>query len=422
MSERLHDVIIIGAGQGGLSVSYYLRQAGMEHVVVDRGGVAHAWSANRWDSFCLVTPNWTVNLPGRPYAGDEPNGFMARDVFVEYMKDWAAGFGAPVLGGIDVSHVRRAGDRFELETSGGPMRARQVVVATATYQHPKMPKVAAQAPADIRQLHAEAYKNPSQAADGAVLVVGSGQTGCQIVEDMLRAGREVYLCVARTGRLPRRYRGQDCLHWQREMGLLERTPDMLDAPERRFDGDPHLTGRDGGATVSLHDFHRRGVTLLGRLERFGGDVAHFRDDLAENLAFSDRYAADFRRKVDDFIAARGYAAPPPAASEMAGEPTPGAPQIAAPERLDLRAAGIRTIIWATGFTYDFSWIEGLDTDSCGYPVTDRGRSSIPGLYFCGLNWMTKRKSGILYGVDEDAQEVARLLSQNAPSRASSLSD
>lgn len=409
MTGPVHDILIVGAGQGGLSVSYYLCEAGVKHLVLDRGGIAHAWAANRWDSFCLVTPNWTVNLPGKPYAGDDHDGFMERDEFVRYMKDWARDFGAPVQCSTDVTRVSQANGHFLLETSRGPMRARQVVLATATYQKPKIPAIAAEVPAEIRQIHAEDYKNPSQAREGAVLVVGSGQTGCQVVEDMLRAGRRVYLSVARTGRLPRRYRGKDCLYWQQEMGLLERTPDMLETSRQRFVGDPHLTGRDGGATVSLHDFRRRGVTLLGRLDRIEGNEARLRDDLAENIAFSDRYAAEFRQKVDAFIADKGIKAGPAAPGELAGEPQAGDQPVAAPDRLDLKAAGIRTIIWATGFTYDFSWVDGLETDSCGYPVTDHGRSSIHGLYFCGLNWMTKRKSGILYGVAEDAREVAESL-------------
>lgn len=420
MSRADHDVVIVGAGQGGLSVSYYLRQAGTEHTILDRGGVGHAWEANRWDSFCLVTPNWTVNLPGRPYDGDDPDGFMLRDDFVRYLKDWARDFGAPVEAGIEVRRVRREGDLFVLETSKGPRTARRVVIATATYQNPKIPPVSAEIPDDIKQLHAEAYKNPGQAANGAVLVVGSGQTGCQVVEDFLRAGREVYLCVARTGQLLRRYRGRDCISWQQDMGLLDRTPDMLDTPGQRFVGDPHLTGRDGGATVSLHDFHRRGVTLLGRLETVSGNTARFRDDLADNLKYADDFAEDFRRKIDAFIAEKGLDAPAPTARDLAGGADPKNGPIPSIPELNLKKAGIGTIIWATGFTYDFSWIDDLETDEFSYPLMERGGTSIPGLYFCGLNWMSKRKSGILFGVDEDAGVVAGFLADQPAASHSPL--
>jgi len=405
VSSTVHDVIVVGAGQGGLSVSYHLCGSGVDHLVVDRGGVANSWVTQRWDSFCLVTPNWTVNLPGLPYAGDDPDGFMPRDTFVRYMQDWARDFGAPVREGVDVTAIRREDKLFWLDTSGGPLRARNVVVATATYQKPKRPKLPGKVPSQIREFHASDYKSPVQAAEGAVLVVGSGQTGCQVVEDFLREGREVYLCVARTGRLPRRYRGRDCLSWQEDMGMLERTPDMLDNPALRFAGDPHATGRDGGVTVSLYDFQRRGARLLGRLEGIDGNIAQFRDDLGESLRFADVYAANFRRMVDAYVAEKRIAAPDPGVADFAGDPMPEETVLSTPKTLDLKAAGIGTIVWATGFAYDFDWIEGVEIDGFGYPVTDRGASSVPGLYFCGLNWMIKRKSGILYGVAEDAATV-----------------
>lgn len=414
MSDTVHNLIIVGAGQGGLSVSYFLSDAGVDHMVFDRGEIGHAWIANRWDSFCLVTPNWTVNLPGKPYTGKDPDGFMLRDDFVQYMKNWAEGFGAPFVAGMNVQRVFRSGDLFILETNKGSVRARSVVVATATYQRPKVPDVSSQLPDHVRQFHAEDYKRCDQAADGAVMVVGSGQTGCQIVEDFLRSGKTVYLCVARTGRLPRRYRGRDCLSWQSEMGLLDRTPDMLENPGDRFLGDPHLTGRDGGSTVSLYDFHNRGVKLLGRLERVDGSVATFRDDLADNLNYADQFAASFMEKVDAYISEAGLSAPAPTEKELWGGPEIVGDKVKTPSTLDLNAARISTVIWATGFTFDFGWIDGLETDEFGYPVTDHGKTTLPGLYFCGLNWMTKRKSGILYGVEEDARAVAdHIIAQTA---------
>lgn len=408
------DILIVGAGQGGLSVSWHLRQAGREHLVVDRGGIGHAWDAQRWDSFCLVTPNWTINLPGQPYEGDDPDGFMTRDAFVGYLRDWARGFGPPLAAGVEVTRIRRSGDGLDVATSAGPVRARSVVVATATYQHPRVPALAARLPSEVAQFDAETYKSPAQAGPGAVLVVGTGQTGCQVAEDFLRAGRRVYLSVSRTGRLPRRHRGRDCIAWQKDMGLLDRTPDMLDRPERRFAGDPHLTGRDGGATICLRDFHRRGATLLGRLAGVRGRRLEFAPDLHASLAFADGYAADFRRAVDEHIAAAGVAAPPPTPAELADLPGPGPEEPPVIDAIDLDAAGISTVVWATGFTYDFGWIDGLPVDAQSYPLTEAGQSPVPGLYFCGLNWMTRRKSGILYGVADDAREVARRLCLRHP--------
>lgn len=405
MSEH-HDIVIIGAGQGGLSTSYYLRRAGLDHVVLDRGGIAHAWRHERWDSFCLVTPNWTIRLPGAEYAGDDPDGFMPRDDFVAYMEDWARGFGAPVRDGIEVTRLRGTAGRFRLESSDGSMTARVVVVATATYQAPRIPPLARHLPATVTQIAADAYRNPRALPDGAVLVVGSGQTGAQIAEESLEAGRRVYLCTGRAGRLPRRYRGRDCLEWQRDMGLLDRTPDMLDDPARRFVGDPHLSGRGGGHTLSLHDFHAKGMVLLGKLIGAEDGALRLAGDLRENLAFADAFADDFMGKVDAHIEHKGLRAPPATPDELAGEPPSGDWSLPVIERLDLAEAGITSLVWATGFNYDFSWIEFPVLDSFGYPRTERGVSRVPGLTFMGLNWMHKRKSGILYGVGEDARAVS----------------
>ncbi len=238
------------------------------------------------------------------------------------------------------------------------------------------------------------------------MVVGSGQTGCQIVEDLLRAGRKVYLSVGRTGRLPRRYRGRDCIAWQRDLRLLDRTPDMLESPAQRFASDPHVSGRDGGATISLHDFRRRGATLLGRL----GDVVEgelqFDDTLAEEIEFADAYAERFFASIDDYIETTNLDAPLPTLAERAGGPLDDDLPVEHLRTLAIEAAGIGTVIWSTGFAFDFSWIDFPVTDAFGYPVTQGGVTAVDGLYFCGLNWMTKRKSGILYGVAEDAEVVA----------------
>ena len=406
MSEAIETVLVIGAGQGGLSASYFLARAGISHRIVDRGGVAHAWERHRWDSFCLVTPNWTVNLPGKPYDGSDPDGFMLRDEFVSYMKCWADSFGAPVTSGVDARRIEKTGRQFRVMTDAGDIHARAVIVATATYQHPKFPGAARGIPEDILQLHAEDYRNPDQASPGAVLIVGTGQTGCQIAEDFLRAGRDTYLCVARNGRLPRRYRGRDILCWQRRMGYLDRTPDMLDHPGLRFVGDPHVTGRDGGATVSLYDFARRGAHLLGRLEGVEGRSLRLGDDLADNLEHADRFCTDLVARIDAFIEENGINAPPRSEADMLGFMAPGQRRPEAPARLGLDEAGIGTVIWATGFGFDFSWIEGLPTDGFGYPVTDGGASPMAGMFFSGLNWMTRRKSGILYGVEDDGRLVA----------------
>ncbi len=261
-----HDVIIVGAGQAGLATSYYLCQQGIEHLVLERGRIGESWRTKRWDSFALVTPNWTVQLPGAAYDGADPDGFMSGAAFVDHLGHWAGAFSAPVHEGVAVTRVS-PGDarRFRIDTSEGGLEADAVVVATSTYQTPRVPALANDLPKTITQLNAEHYRSPGVLPDGSVLVVGSGQTGCQIAEELNEAGRDTYLCVGKAGRLPRRYRGRDCLYWQDGMGTLDRTTDMLDTPAQRFRGDPHLSGKAGGRTLSLHDFRGNGITPLGSL-------------------------------------------------------------------------------------------------------------------------------------------------------------
>ena len=407
-ARRAHDALVIGAGQGGLAVSFLLTRLGIEHVVIERSSIASSWREHRWDSFCTVTPNWSIRLPGAQYAGDDPDGFLARDALVRHFDEWARSFGAPVRCGVAARAVRRdeAGDGFEVVTDEGALRARNVVVATSTYQHPHVPAVAKRLPPRLRQLTPHEYKHPEMLPPGAVMVVGSGQTGCQIAEELHEAGRAVYLCVGRAGRLPRRWRGRDCIEWQRDMGYLDRTPDMLDRPEDRFRGDPHLTGRDGGYTLSLHDFHRRGVRLLGRLVDCAGERARFDGELHAKMRFADEFCARIVGEFERHIAERGIDAPAPTAEELAGGPPEDGrmPDIA--RELDLAAANVGALVWATGYRYDFSWVEAPVLDRSGYPVAPGGVSACPGLCFVGLNWMTRRKSGILYGVGDDAKSVA----------------
>ena len=306
---------------------------------------------------------------------------------------------------------------FLIKTDRGYIKSEILVVATATYQYPKIPEIAKRIPDGINQLHADQYKNPSQLNDGGVLVVGSGQTGCQIVEDLLRDKRDTHLCVGRTGRLPRRYRGRDAISWQKEMNLLDRTPDMLNDLSLRFRSDPHCSGRDGGQTLSLHNFNREGVKLYGRLEDLAGTDFIFGNSLKSDIKYSDDFANDFRKNIDTYISEKNIEAPFPCANDFEGEYREEDPSIESPKTLNFKLASIKTVIWATGFQYDFSWIDAKVTDQMGYPLTDKGNAGIKGLYFNGLNWMTKRKSGILYGFNEDSvyvsNQIIDLVNENA---------
>ena len=395
------EVAIVGAGQAGLATSYHLTRLGIPHTVLERGRIGEAWR-RRWDSFCLVTPNWTITLPGAEYLGPDPQGFMPRDDFIAHLEDWARRFGCPVQENVAVHSVRHG---FVLETSNGPVHAKNVVIAASTYQRPKMPALAAVLPPRLFQLHAESYQRVDDLPDGGVLVVGSGQTGCQIADELDRHGRNVWLAVGSSGRLPRRYRGRDIIEWMRDYGFLDKRPEELDDPGQRFGGDPHLTGRNGGATLSLHEFHQRGIRLLGHLDGIDSERLELAGDLAANMRRADEVAAAMRRLIDGYVEQAGEEAPEASDNDLFGEP-PSGWSVIAPRELDLAQAGITSVVWATGFEFDFSWIEGAPLDTLGYPITRGGVSGVPGLYFAGLNYMTKRKSGIIYGVGEDAARVA----------------
>ena len=377
--------------------------------MLERSAVAASWRERRWDSFCTVTPNWSIALPGAAYAGGDPDGFLSRDELVRHFERWAESFAAPLRCGVEVRTVRPDGDGFAVETGAGIWRAENVVVATGTYQAPHIPPVAERLPRRVQQITADDYKRPDMLAPGGVMVVGAGQTGCQIAEELHEAGRDVWLCVGRAGRLPRRWRGRDCIAWQRDMGYLDRTPAMLESPRLRFRADPHLTGRNGGYTLSLHDFHRRGIRLLGRLTGCGGERAQFDDRLHDEMRFADGFCERITAEFDRHIEAHGIDAPPPTAEELAGGPPGDGAMPEIRRELDLAGAGIASVVWATGYRYDFSWIEAPVLDEAGYPVAPGGVSAWPGLYFTGLNWMTSRKSGILWGVGDDARSVARHL-------------
>ena len=401
------EVVIIGAGQAGLCTSYFLSAHGIDHALLERGVSGESWSKRRWDSFTLVTPNWTIRLPGAEYRGSDPDGFMGRDDFAAYLARWAGSFGCPVRTGVAATGLGPGTNaRLRVDTPDGPLEARVVVVATGTMQTPRRSGLAELVPPRIRQLDAETYRNPADLAPGAALVVGSGQTGGQIADELQLSGRRVLLSTGGAGRVPRRYRGRDCVSWLAELGFFDRTPDMLESPAQRFRAEVQASGRDGGRTISLHRFRRDGVELLGKLTAVDGERAHFADDLQRNMENADRFSRMFQENVDAHVERKGIDAPVPTAEELDGEPPEGDWSVPNRPSIDLGEENVTTIVWATGFSYDFSWIDFPVCDEMGYPATDRGATSVPGLYFMGLNWMVTRKSGLLYGVGDDARTVA----------------
>ena len=258
------DVVIVGAGQAGLAASACLSRHNIDNIVLEKFEIGASWRRQRWESFCLVTPNWTVRLPGEFYNGADPDGFMLGTEFVTYLENYAGRFTLPVQQKTNVQSAKLENSRWVVETSSGPVRAQALIVATSTYQTPSVPAFATRIDPRILSLSAASYRVPDRLPNGRVLVVGSAQSGAQIVEDLLTGGREVLLSVSRAGRVPRRYRGYDAIEWQDMMGFLDRPASALDDLRKRFGGEPHMTGRDGGHTVSLQHFHDQGVRLIGR--------------------------------------------------------------------------------------------------------------------------------------------------------------
>lgn len=397
------DTLIIGGGQAGLAISYYLSQAGREHLVLEKKRIASAWRDERWDSFTLVTPNWALDLPEMEYSGHDPDGFLTREQVVDYIEGFASRFDPPVREGVEATAVE-AGDGtegFVVSTRQGSCLADNVVVATGTYQRPRIPSFNQRITEDVLQIHSSEYRNPGRLPAGAVLVVGSGQSGCQIAEELHESGRDVYLATGSAGRAPRRYRGQDTTRWMEKIGYFERTVDQLDSPAERFRPSLHVSGKDGGRTLNLHRFYRDGMTLLGHIRDGRGGRVEVAPDLDKNLAAADKIARDFKLRVDKYILEHGLEAPEDDLPEL--REGYEAPVIT---ELDLMREGIATIIWATGYGFDFSWVNFPIFDEFGYPIQERGVTPQPGLYFVGLHWLHTIKSGLLAGVGADAAHVA----------------
>ena len=399
MPERI-DVVIVGAGQAGLAVSRELTEAGIAHVVLERGRVGQTWRG-RWDSFCLVTPNWFLQLPGYPYEGDDPDAFMLRDEVVAYLERYAAGFEAPVREGIEVTALSSGPDGgFLLETSAGEIMAGTVVLSTGAYQRPHRPAGAATLPEDLHQIDVEDYRNPAELPSGPVLVVGSGQSGCQIAEELHRAGREVFLACGRASWFPRRLGDRDLAWWALETGFLDAPLSSLPSPAARLAANVQASGVGGGHDLHYRTLQKMGVTLLGHFLGAEGRHAHFAPDLGESVAWGDERNAQLMDLVRKLVAERGL--PPP---EI---PEPEPLKTDAPEELNL--TGFGAVVFAGGFRPDYeSWVRIPGAfDELGFPVHEEGASTVAaGLYFVGVHFLRKRKSSLLNGVGEDATIVAR---------------
>lgn len=396
------ETIIVGGGQAGLATSYHLKQLGREHVIFETADKpAHAWRSDRWDSFTFVTPNWTIQLPGAEYNGSDPDGFLDRAEIVAYFEDYVKKFDLPVQFNTTVLEVSPLdGGGYQVRTDKKTYHAKNVVIATGSFQKPKIPTFSADLSKNVTQLHSGQYRNPSQLPEGAVLVVGSAQSGMQVAEELYQSGRKVYLSAGFAPRVPRRYRGRDIFAWLVDVGFFEQTPDKLPSPKARFGANPQLSGKNGGHSLNLHQFAHDGVTLLGHIAGAQDGKVTFKPDLKETLARSDKAEKDVIAMIDKYIEAKGIAAPQETVPEL--QDGYSAEEIT---ELDLKAADINSIIWAIGYTFNYDLVKLPVTDEDGFPATQRGVTQYPGLYFVGMNWLSSRKSAILLGVNEDVKSI-----------------
>lgn len=405
MDERI-DTLIIGGGQSGLVMSHMLRQHSVPHLVLERGRIAERWRSERWDGLRFQFPNWSVRLPEFPFPHADPDGFATGADIVAYLDAYATHVAAPVREGVTVTALRRADNgRFRAETSAGAIAARNVVIATGPYQRPVVPGLAGQIP--LPQWHAAAYANPGQLPPGGVLVVGSGASGAQIAEELQRAGRDVFLAVGQHRRMPRRYRGRDFIRWLEDMGL-DQTLAAQRGPDRRL---PLITGAYGGHTIDFRNFAAQGITLLGHLTGTDGDTLHFAADMAETVASGDAAYLGFLDLVDAHIDRNGLDVPPEPAARVPPAWPPGF--VDTPRQLNLRQAGIGSVLWCTGYRFDYGWIDLPVLTDGGEPRHRDGIADVPGVYFLGLPWLSRRNSSFLAGVGDDAARLAAHIAARA---------
>jgi putative flavoprotein involved in K+ transport len=412
-----HEVVIVGGGQAGLSMSHWLQQRDVEHVVFEKQRAMHVWQTRRWDNFCLVTPNWQCQLPGHPYRGDDPHGFMRRDEIVEYLEGFRRAVNAPLREGVAVTRARPIGEGggFEVTTSAGTCRAEQVVVASGGYHAPIVPPMAQRLPPHVLQLHSEAYRNAGALPPGAVLVVGSGQSGAQIAEDLHLAGRHVVLAAGHAPRCARFYRGRDVVDWLADMGYYDMPVEQHPLREGVRDNTNHyVTGRDGGRDIDLRRFATEGMQLYGPLLDIGDGVLRFAPALREVLDHADNVYNGINASIDKHIAARGIDAPPASVYAPAWVPPRERTE------LEIAASGIGSVIWCIGFSPDFGWLDAPVFNGRGQPVHRRGLTQVPGLYFLGLPWLHTWGSGRFSGVSRDAAHLAEAVGQHASRRAERL--
>ena len=406
--KKHYSVVVVGGGQSGLSISYCLKNKDIDHLVLEKNQIGYSWATKRWDTFCLVTPNWQCTLPGYHYREDDPEGFMEKDEIVNYIKEYAKSFDPPIVEGVEVFQVQKnqSEDLFELSTSIGDYTADRVVVATGAYHQPKIPRIGERFARKITQLHSSDYKNPQSLPDGEVLVVGSGQSGCQIAEDLHLAGRKVHLCIGGAPRSPRQYRGKDVVDWLDRMGYYDLTiENHPDKENVRKKTNHYVTGRSGGHEIDLRTFALEGMQLYGSLKEIKGDSLEFKPNLKHNLDRADEVAESIKNTIDEYIFKNQISAPTEPAYQPVWQPK------TEPLSLDYKQANITAVIWCIGYQSDFTWVKVPVFDGLGYPSHNRGVTSVNGLYFLGLPWLYTWGSGRFSGIARDAGYICNHIAE-----------
>lgn len=402
------EAVVIGAGHAGLGASHHLARHGIEHTVLERGRVGESWRSQRWDSFVLNTPNWMNRLPGETEIAEPRDAFLSGEAHVAHLQAYADAHRLPIRTGLIVTAVaarpRDGGFVVSADGDGGgvvEIETRNVVVASGVQRVPKIPAIAEALPAGIRQLHSADYRRPGDLPSGAVLIVGTAQSGVQIAEDLLDVGRTVYLCTSAVARFRRRYRGRDAMEWFQDAGFYDVTVEQLTDPQIRFAKQPAISGVGRfGHTVSLQFLAERGAILLGRPIAIEGDRLLLDDTVGANVAFADARSAEFNVELEKASRASGTE-PPELEPDPADEPHPDPMSIRSPRELGLGVAGIGTVVWATGFGGDLGYLRLPVFDPDGAPAHERGVTNVPGIYFLGIPWLSTRKSGIILGADAD---------------------
>jgi putative flavoprotein involved in K+ transport len=405
MAVEKVDTLVIGAGQAGVAMSEHLGRRGVPHLVLEKARIAESWRTARWDSLVANGPAWHDRFPGLTFPGLEDEAFAPKEQVADYFVAYADKIEAPIRCGVEVKSVRKEGDVFRVETSGGVIEARNVVSATGAFQRPVMPALVPEQ-AGLTQIHSNTYRNPGQLPEGAVLVIGAGSSGTQIADELLRAGRRVYLSIGPHDRPPRRYRGKDFCWWLGVLGIWD-----LKVPAPNTE---HVTiavsGAYGGQTVDFRRLGNRGMTLLGRAESYENGALRFAPDLAQNIALGDANHLSLLDRADAYAAEHKLDLPEePEARRKEPDPASITDPILT---LDLKEAGITSIIWATGYAVDYGWLKLDALDEKGRPVHERGVSKVPGLFFVGLPWLSRRASSFIWGCWHDADYLAGYIAEH----------